>query len=462
MSGKFKALSLALVALLAFGLYATTAKADVTGSFGFNLIFEPIPCQQVVVGPAQTPANLGDQPCETTVYLFDFQADLNINIAISGLVTGLHSNIGNTGLEDVILTFSATLGALDVIDTFVFAQPYGWIVAGSGQLIPACYENAPGSGECDLLFVKKRVETTVSLGGVTFSNLAILEDTTFPPFYDPTALRFGIQIPVLKGIDYPQTTYTSADQNFGFGNIVSLTGQTPSGVTISGSTGFCASLDVNNIKKHRWNYMVNPDCAAGTQEPSPKPPLFFDFETLDISGVPLAADLLASLNATCDNANNYACEFTASLTFTGSQLFNPITASFSFTTPDIFNFAGTRLILSAGWATFTIVLDGAFDLARVDTVFSLTLNPDTNPATLTGLLRFEPGSGLTVALFDLIVQRAGLDLTLEALFLGAGSVTLHHISASLAAQAGVISLEASAIFFPMGGFGTELSASVVF
>ena len=467
MSGKFKALSLALVALLAFGFYAATAKADVTGSFGFNVIFSPIPCTQVIVGVVPEITNLGDQPCEVTVYKFDFEADLNINIAISGLVTGIHSHLGNTGLEDVILTFAATLGALDVNDTFVFAQPFGWIVAGDGQFLPACYENAAGSGECDILFVKKRVEATISLGGVTLSNLAILEDVNFPPFYLPAGFRLGLRIPVFKPADpNGDGVYTADEQAFGFGDVVSITGQTPSGITISGSTGFCASLDHNNIKKHHWPYMVNPDCAVGqvVQTPStqaPKPALFFDFETLSITGVPLAVDLTGAFDATCEGPT-FNCEFTVDLTFTGSPLFNPITASFSFATPDVFDFAGTRLILSASWATFTVVLDDTFDLARVDVFFNLTLNPDTNPATLSGLLRFEPGSGLTVALFDLIVQRSGLDLTLEAFFFGAGTVTLDYIQASLGAQAGVINIEASAIFYPAGGFGGQLSASVVF
>ncbi len=459
MSGKFKGLSIALAVLMAFGFYAATAKADVTGSFGVAIDFSPIPCQQVVVGPAQTPVNLGDQPCEVTVYKFDFQGDLNVNVAISGLTMGFHSHLGTTGLEDVLLTFAATLGALDVNDTFVFAQPYGWIVAGDGQLIPACYENAPGSGECDLLFVKKRVEASISIGGVTFSNLAILEDTTFPPFYDPLFLRFGLELPVLKPTG---ATYTSADQNFGFGDVVSVSGQTPSGITVSGTTGICASLDVNNIKKHRWNYMVNPDCAAGTQTPSPKPPLFFDFETLSISGIPLAADLFVDFDATCEGPG-FDCSFGVTAIFTGSPIFNPIIAFFSFDTPAGFSFDLAFLQLPAGPVTFTLWFDDTFDLFRVDMRLGTTLNPDTNPASLDVFARVEPGTGLTRLDITLSVERAGLSLSATSRFSGTPA-TLSAVILGLQAEAGVIAVGADVtyIFGAGGGLGGTLTASVAF
>ena len=457
MSGKFKFLSLVLVAFLALGFYATTAKADVTGSFGFNVLFNPIPCQVVIVGPAQTPTNLADQPCERTVYRIDFETDLNINIAISGLTMGIHSHLGNTGLEDVILSFAATLGALDIADDFVFAQPFGAIIDGDGQVNYACYENAPGSGECDLFFVKKRVSATISLGGVTFENLAILEDVNFPDCN---------VVPGLGCVTKPAGgTYTVEDQAFGFGDVISITGQTPSGITITGSTGFCAQPGYNLIKKHYWLYTVNPDCAAGQQEPSPKPPLFFDFETLDITGIPLAADLFVDFSAACDNNATvpYSCAFTVAGTFTGATLFNPITFSIDFeNVTGEFAFGGGLLVLSAGSATFYLYYSDTLDLSLVLVDIALTLNPDTNPATLLADFSIYPGTGLTDFTLQLVVQRAGLDLTMTSVFAGP-PVMLQSISVGLTAEAGVISISASAGYsFTVGALTGNLSAGVSF
>ena len=268
MSSSKKICGFIIALLLALGFYSTVAQADVTGSFGINISLNSIDCMDVAIYSTQTQVvQLGDQPCESTVFKIDFETDLNVNVAISGLTMGLHSHAGVTGLEDVILSFAATLGALDVEDEFAFAQPFKWLVAGDGQLIPACVENEEGSGECDLLFVKKRVSATISLGGVTFSNLAIIEDTTFPaPCLAGSVANgcleslFGDAYKVLKA----QTeSYQVGNQHFGFGDVVTIEGQTPSGITIKGVTGICASSGYNKIKKHSWKYKVNPDCVGG-------------------------------------------------------------------------------------------------------------------------------------------------------------------------------------------------------
>ena len=454
MSSKFKVLSIALAVLLAFTFYSATTKADVTGSFGVNILFAPIACTNVIVGPAQTPTNLADQPCERTVYRIDFETDLNINIAISGLTMGIHSHLGNTGLEDVILSFAATLGALDIADDFVFAQPFGAIIDGDGQVNYACYENAPGSGECDLFFVKKRVSATISLGGVTFENLAILEDVNFPDCN---------VVPGLGCVTKPAGgTYTVEDQAFGFGDVISITGQTPSGITVTGITGICAEQGYNLIKKHYWSYTVNPDCAAGEQAPSPKPPLFFDFEKIYIEGIPLAADLFIDFSAECEGPT-FACDFTVDATFTGSPIFPVITSSLYFSNiSGAFAFGGATLVLPAGPATFYLYYDDTFDLYMVVADISTTLNPDTNPATLSVTVVGMPGIGLVAIDLGLSVQRAGLTLSTNASFSGP-PVYLSDVSVGLSAEAGVITVGAS-VGYDLDGneLSGQISAGVTF
>jgi hypothetical protein len=463
MSSKFKVLSIALVALLALGFYSATTKADVTGSFGLHLSFNPIACMDVPIYVSQTESvQLGDQPCEKTVFKIDFQTDLDINIAISGLTMGLHSHAGVTGIEDIILSFAATLGALDIEDTFVFAQPFGTIVAGDGQLIPACYENEEG-GECDILFVKKRVEMSISLGGVTFSNLAILEDVTFPECYayEPYGC---INLDTLVILIKPEgATYTVADQHFGFGDVITIEGQTPSGITIKGETGICAQQLTNQIKKHLWSFTVNPDCVEGAQTPSLKPPLFFDFEKIWITGIPLTTDLTADLHVACEQPS-IACEFELDLTFTGSPLFPVITAELGFANiVGPFEFVEASLVLPAGPLTLTFTFDAVLEITEIEADISFTLNPDTNPATVDVEVVAEPPDGITSVEVDFTVVRSGLVLIAAADFSGtAGEFTFDDLTLTVQAEAGVITASASVLVTPTGLVGGDLTASVSF
>jgi hypothetical protein len=451
MSSKFKVLSIALAVLMAFAFYSATTKADVTGSFGLGISLDAIPCTSVLVGTVQTPAQLGDQPCESTVFKIDFESDLNVNIAISGLTTSIHSHAGVTGLEDVILTFAATLGALDVSDTFVFAQPFGKITAGDGQTLPACYEQTAGQGDCGIFFVKKRVSTSISLGGVTFSNLALIEDVNFP---DPKATKDT------------GATYTANDQNFGFGDIVTISGQTPSGITVTGTTGICAKeypYALNRIKKHTWLEAVNPDCAGGTQTPSNKPPLFFDFESLSITGIPLSPDVTGSISVDCIEAS--ACTLTSKLAISGVTPV-PINASIKFTDLFTLAFGGASVQAPFGPATITWVFDSTFQLSYVDFAVSITLNPDTNPASLSFSGAFQPGTGFITnpatgadPTLTLAVQRAGLTFSLAAVFPG-GSFS--YVTFSVGAEAGVVDFSAGATFLKGGFGGANLGVTVSF
>jgi len=461
MSSKFKILSIALVALLAFGFYSATTKADVTGSFGLNILFNPIDCENVaVLDENGEPVPLADQPCERTVFKFDFETAITINITISGLTLGIHSHIGTTGLEDVILSYATTLGAINLNGQFVFAQPFGAIIDGTGMLNFACFENAVDSGICDLFFVKKRMTVSVDLGGVVVSNLAVLEDLNFPECSILPHPLFGDPFCIAK----PQSgVYTAQSQAFAFGDLIEISGQTPSGITVTGRTGICFQDDFNLIKKHIFPGVVNRDCLAGAQTPSPKPPLFFDFESLSIEGVPLATDVLLDASVFCTWFVQ-GCTFSTALTFTGAVIFNPITLSLDFdTVTGPFSFSGLQLTLPAGVATITITFNSAFVLTRIDVTLNATINPDTSPGTLTARLRLVPGTGLTRLILTMTVRRPGLTFSATANFTGPG-VTLSSVVFSLAPDIGSAVVLRSSVTYTLtpGMLSGSLSATLNF
>ena len=465
MSSKCKILSIALVALLAFGFYSATTKADVTGSFGLNILYMPIDCESVAVRDKvrDVVVPLADQPCEKTLVKFDFEASININITVSGLTIGLHSHLGTTGIEDVILSLSTTLGALDIRDQFVFAQPFGLIKDGTGMANYACYENAPGSSVCDLFFIKKRVEISIALGGVTFSNLAVLEDVNFPECTILVVPAFGFAPCVGK----PQSgIYTPQSQAFGFGDRITISGQTPSGISVTSYAGICLTEDYNLIKKHIFLGVVNPHCAAGAQTPSPKPPLFFDFEYITVEGVPLTDDVLLDLFIFCDQFTfpAFSCDGVVNVTFTGAVVFNPIILQLYFdSASQAFFFNGLALILQAGTTTITIVITPALTISRIDASLRATINPDTNPGTLSVALRLIPGVGLNRLDIGLSVVREGLQFSTTARFSG-NPVVLSRVTFRVTAAAGgIVTLTTSATYsFNPAMLSGQIGATVNF
>ena len=419
--------------------------ADVTGSFGVKISFAPIACQTILIQQQSPPVQvqLGDQPCESTVFKLDFETDLNINITISGFLISLHSHAGVTGFEDVILSFAATLGSLEVIDTFVFAQPFGLFVAGDGQTIPVCYENASGSGVCDTLFVKKRVEVSISLGGVTLSNLGFFEDVNFP---NPGTIK------PLGAI------YTVQSQSFGFGDVLSLEGQTPSGITLLLQTGICATATENNtIKKHSFPFVVNPDCVQGAQSPSLKPPLFFDFEKVEIKGIPIAASLTTEFLAFCTGV--LTCSFTNTFSLSGAILFSLLQVSFTFeniTGP--FTFSAITIQLQSAPLTLTLIFNSLLELTSVTATAAFMINPDTNPASLQLSLSGSPGSGISSMTATINVVRGGLTLSASAAFVGDnGAVKFSKLTIGADATLGVLSVEADLGMEPTGIANADLA-----
>jgi len=395
MFSKFKVLSVALIALMAFGFWSYTTKADVTGYFETHISFEP-----------QTTSS------EISKLDFDFQNDLTVTVAISGLYTTLHSHFGIAGVEDIIVTFAATLGALEVTDEFVFAR------FAYGSITPFYDE---------LHFLKKRVNTSICLGGVCFENLAMIEDTN---------------------------AFVSQTSAYAFGDIMSVSGSTPSGITITGKTGLCATEGYNLWKKHVRVGVVNPECAGAV-----KPDIMFDFESLTISGVPLAAGVTADWDITCETV--MACTLVNTIAFSGGPI--PFTTSFTFSDLLSLDFDGATVTLSQGAGTLTVGITPAGEIGVVSISLSLTLNPDTNPASLDVDATIEPGLGLTEATVGLSISRAGLDLGVLAYFDGGGPpATFQFVEFTLGTSAGPINISTDWIFTTTGFTGGDVYLTVSF
>jgi len=395
MSSKFKVLNIALVAVLALGLFAAhTAKADVTGSFSIDVSVVP-----------QTTVS------EISPLLIDFVNTLDLTYVVSGLTTSISSRFGVAGVEDIILTSSATLGALDLTTVLVFAR----FAFGS---VDPFYD--------DLHFIKKRVTASVSLGGVTFTNLAVVEDVN----------AFG----AIAGTVVPSGTLGPQSAIYAFGDILTVSGQTPSGVGLTFQTAICMENTPNLIKaRFLAPNSINPECVS-----EPKPDILFDFETISITGVPIAPGVTAEGSVVCVTIT--ACEIETSFTFNTPAVPIPFTSTFTFENLTELTFSGADLIFNAGAGTLIITIDETGTIAATAVTINATLNPDTNPATLIIDGEIVPGVGLTDAVVALSVTRLGFTMSATADFGGGPPATFEDITFAVDVPGGLVDFSAATVF----------------
>lgn len=205
-------------------------------------------------------------------FLIDWEAHLVLSVVLSGLTVTSDSHIGIAGPEDATFTLSTTLGALDLTDTFIFATPYErnyW-----GHNLYKSYIPLGG-----LLFVSKDVVAEITLGGLTFSGEFFLADVNFP---NPGTAYTG-----------SPHTYTSSDQTFRFGTILTMSGTTVSGIGISSETGICV-----------WDTAAHPASSYPTgikakkvswRKPCENPKLEFSYETITLSDIEIAGVTLGDV-----------------------------------------------------------------------------------------------------------------------------------------------------------------------
>jgi len=277
-------LSISISILWAAALIPTAAAADVHGSFDIHIKIEP-----------QTAAY------ETSPMAFDFEAHLKLDLTRSGLTLSQDLTYGIAGIEHSITGLEAALGALKIFGQLAFAVPYvGATISAWGGLYHSetvsLYTGGLKVGP--LLFVKKRVSSEINLGGVSFYNLFMLEDVSFPnPYLSGFSDRDG------DGL------YTHMDQGFGVGDLITVSGTTPSGVYIISQTGLCAdwwlsayypkhqllkifASSYGAVKKYSWLETVEADCYG--EEPI-KPALAFTKEVISVQSIPLPSGILADV-----------------------------------------------------------------------------------------------------------------------------------------------------------------------
>ncbi len=443
-----KILSVALALILAVGFASFVTRADVTGNFNASVTVEPIACGALPFvsfpGSENTTFN-----CEKTMTKTDFVTEMNINWTISGLTLGFHAHAGFTGLEDVITNLQATLGALNITDQFVFAMPFGsdtlliHNTAGTQTHSQTVYTLIPtnSDGSSSLLFVKKRVSASISIAGITLTNLAILEDTSFP---SPSAAQPAI--------------YLAASQTFNFGDTITIEGQTVSGITVRNITGIGMDPQgYNIIKHHTFPGVVCAEAgAAGV-------PLTFAVEKIQVEGIPVGP---VNVNEYLEfRFNPDACTGLAASPFSSmtSLSFNTalgaVSATLTSTNITEQLFSGVSLTLSSGGLTIVQNFNSTLTPTTTSVTLATTLNPDSNPASLTLTANAARGTGLTSLSADLSVQRSGVTFETVTTLSGSGTVTLSGLEFIVTATAGAVNLTADVTAVPAweGVFGAGIN-----
>lgn len=391
-----------LILLGAATLVVVEVQADVTGSFGTHIAVIP-----------QTTAS------EVSLIDFDIQNELNVTLVISGLSATLHSHFGIAGVEDLIVSTHSTLGSLDISSDVVFGRFLGSCFPFS-VFFNSCLTESNIFNEVlpisdSLLFVKKRVEASIHIGGIAIRNLSIFEDVNFRSG-DPLA---------------------GQTQDFAFGDVITLTGATPSGISLMFQSGICAEKNANVIKKHYFPYRVNEDCAT-----EPKPDFLFDFEMIQIEGIPIAPNVTAGAIINC--LTILGCDLFVDISFAGGPI--PFSTFLSFTDLLSLSFGGAQLIFQSGGGTMTLSISPLGIFSSISIAINATLNPDRNPATLILRATAVPGMGLIEAGIDLVIQRSNLSLLISADFAGGPPAEFEDITFGLRVPSSLIDLESTATF----------------
>ena len=406
--------------------------ADVTGEITLQLGFLPIATQT-----------------ESVQFNIDFEVLSNIRWTVSGITFGSRSALGVTGIEHEIITVDTNLGAFDVMSEMVFATPFSNGIPddidsdgipnssdpdidGDGLLnladvtpfgafqafIKADIDNdsVPNAVDPDIdgdgilnavdttpfgtnfvispltrpigptVFVKKRFTSTINLAGFTLTNLAIFEDINFTH-------------PFLSSIQ----TYGAELQEFRFGNIITVLGQTVSGINIRSVTGLGADPNVPNlIKKASFSGSIckdgNPTASALGNFAFCVEQLFID--NIDIGGLKINSRtefrilplVLAETLTLSHGLFNDAVNVTTSLTMDNLISLAPLSAS---------------IFLNSAPFTVSFSLDNTLTI----TSSTATVSTSIDNALFSATAVFLPGTGVNSLSFSFqTVSLSGLSL----------------------------------------------------
>lgn len=192
---------------------------DVSGQYSLATRVMPVPV--TLQGGIQL-----DTPAEMTLLKFGIESALDFTATIWDAAFHFNSAINIAGLERVILDGSATLGFLDLKLEIWSAVPFETVTDVSH------FTNWVVIPPADLMYMKTRFETSGIISGVSFHNLLMLEDVTFPNPY----------------ADFVPLVYTLQSQSFHVGDILTVTFDPYPGVTVRSVTNICADGGSRPVK----------------------------------------------------------------------------------------------------------------------------------------------------------------------------------------------------------------------
>jgi len=395
-------------------LFPNTVLADVTGSFDIDITLKPEGTQT-----------------EAVKLFIDLQTNLQLNITFSGLTFGTDLGFGNTGVEFAILVLRSSIGALDIFDRFVFATPF---YRDGMDISPTTDSDGNINGP---VFVRKEIDLTLNIAGFTLNNIAIFEDTDFPPGTSGSnPIYNATQVNSIGGDQTP---------SFAFGNVVKISGQSTSGINVEGSASFCANGSTS-VKKRSFSFGVSPNCVSGI-EGGRKTFVLFEQERVSITGIEIGGvslDLTTTFRPTLP---------TSSVATVGFNLANLADMRVNFSSDNITNLSMDMItgIITSGALSITVVDVGAnMSIDGITAILSMVLNPNQRSAVLTTIFSLGPG-GLNSATFVLSISRGPLSLTSTTNYVG-GASELNWASTdfTLAVNSDPMTIEANFKFRPEG------------
>lgn len=365
---------------------SASAQAEITGSSRIDASMKPIPCTLVDVIDLDT-------PCERTILTFDIESIISVSLVSDDMRLTTDLAAGIAGLEHGLFSWDATMGELELSAKLWFATPYESVTDVNG--LPNTVIIPPG----DLRFVTFRLATEFSQGGLFFRNLAMVDDVTFP---SPSA-DYGTSDCDGDGADEgtcvrgeetnPANQYQTS--SFAFGDIITLFGQTPSGVLVNAEVGICADTSSVRVKKASDGNSVNPECAT-----DPKPDLLFDYTRFSVSGIPIGPEITGRSSVNCRQVSE--CALTSSFNVSGG----PIPLSTNFRIEDLFSlrFSNSFSVRAeTGPATVTIGFSN-FEYSSIRLNFRQAFTFGTFSANLSGSTGIRRGTGITGANISLSVS----------------------------------------------------------
>lgn len=372
------------------------------------LVIEIPGLQQGLVISGLTIANMINmlpQATDSEIELFDidFENNFILDATIDTITFRLDVGFGITGHEFSIASLSASFDALTLTNTIAFGTPFDptlMVLLGGPKV-----------------FVTNRTNLELRIGGVTIEGLFIYENIKWThPFLNAADALDAIQTPDYK-----------------FGALISVEGETPSGVRLSGRAGFCA--DPNQVMLIKKRSFFTGAC---DDDPANK----FIFESLSISNLNVAG---FTISRTTEFRPNDPISTTWTIRFLALD-------NISVTTRASFD----GFFMSGGFtsASFTILNDNFSILLLINSGFSLSnisfsVTIPFDPASLSISASVVPGTGITSAgITTLIPLKPVGNLIAVASFGAGGGGALQFQAASFlfSTSSDFLSLRADTLF----------------